>query len=141
MGDGGCHDGHAPLLCQTMVVSCPSLRVSGHSSRTWATSKKAFASSAVPRVCCTAGCRAQGATVAGHTRKIRVVRTVQALALGPRASVEDDGDPLRLVRLSPLMETTRGRAEIAIGLIDGPVAIDHPDLTTQSISQLPGPAT
>jgi subtilisin family serine protease len=38
------------------------------------------------------------------------------------------------------MEATRGRAEIAIGLLDGPVAIDHPDLTTESLRRLPGPA-
>lgn len=37
-------------------------------------------------------------------------------------------DPFDLVKLVPLMERTSGRPEIAVGLIDGPVAIDHPDL-------------
>jgi hypothetical protein len=36
--------------------------------------------------------------------------------------------PLDLVNLTPLMERTSGRAEIKVGLIDGPVAMDHPDL-------------
>jgi subtilisin family serine protease len=41
--------------------------------------------------------------------------------------------PLDLVRLAPLMERTAGRPEVAIGLIDGPVALDHPDLVEQRI--------
>ena len=36
--------------------------------------------------------------------------------------------PIRLVKLDPLMERSSGSSEITIGLIDGPVAIDHPDL-------------
>jgi hypothetical protein len=36
------------------------------------------------------------------------------------------------------MERTRGAPEIKIGLIDGPVVIDHPDLATENIRQLPG---
>jgi len=35
---------------------------------------------------------------------------------------------IRLVRLELLMERSSGSSEIAIGLIDGPVAMDHPDL-------------
>ena len=31
-----------------------------------------------------------------------------------------------LVRLTPLLERTGGRPEIKLGLIDGPVVIDHP---------------
>lgn len=37
-------------------------------------------------------------------------------------------DPLDLVRLGPLMARTRGRSEISIALIDGPVETAHPDL-------------
>jgi subtilisin family serine protease len=33
-----------------------------------------------------------------------------------------------LVKLDLLMERSSGSSEITIGLIDGPVAIDHPDL-------------
>jgi subtilisin family serine protease len=46
--------------------------------------------------------------------------------------------PLDLVKLRPLMEVSRGRADIVIGLIDGPVATDHEDLANTSISEVPG---
>jgi subtilisin family serine protease len=36
------------------------------------------------------------------------------------------------------MERTTGRAEIKVGLIDGPVATDHPDLVRQNIQEVPG---
>jgi subtilisin family serine protease len=48
------------------------------------------------------------------------------------------GDYLDLVRLTPLLERTRGRPEVKIGLIDGPVVLDHPDLMTASIREVPG---
>ena len=46
--------------------------------------------------------------------------------------------PLDLVNLTPLMERTSGRAEIKVGLIDGPVAIDHSELATGNILEVPG---
>ncbi|MGW7110158.1 S8 family serine peptidase [Streptomyces xanthophaeus] len=46
--------------------------------------------------------------------------------------------PLDLVGLTPLMGLTSGEREIVIGLLDGPVATDHPALTSESIRQLPG---
>jgi subtilisin family serine protease len=46
--------------------------------------------------------------------------------------------PLDLVNLTPLMARTTGRAEVKIGLIDGPVAVDHPDLSGQNIHEVPG---
>jgi subtilisin family serine protease len=46
--------------------------------------------------------------------------------------------PLELVRLTPLMERTQGRPEIAVALIDGPVALDHPDLAGASVREIPG---
>jgi subtilisin family serine protease len=46
--------------------------------------------------------------------------------------------PLDLVNLTPLMERTSGRPEIKVGLIDGPVAIDHSELATESILEVPG---
>ena len=46
--------------------------------------------------------------------------------------------PLDLVKLVPLMEHNSGRPEIAIGLIDGPVAMDHPDLIRRNIQQVYG---
>jgi subtilisin family serine protease len=43
-----------------------------------------------------------------------------------------------LVGLSPLMARTSGRPEIPIGLIDGPVALDNPDLAAENIRQVSG---
>ena len=45
---------------------------------------------------------------------------------------------LDLVRLSALMERTSGKAEMRVGLIDGPVAMSHPDLAGDAIRELPG---
>jgi subtilisin family serine protease len=47
--------------------------------------------------------------------------------------------PLDVVNLSRLMERTAGRAEVTIGLIDGPVAADHADLASESIRSLTSP--
>jgi subtilisin family serine protease len=46
--------------------------------------------------------------------------------------------PLDLVRLTPLIERTSGRPDVTIGLIDGPVAMNHPELTSQHIREIPG---
>src|SRR5262245_2450112 len=43
-------------------------------------------------------------------------------------------DPLQLVRLLPLMSRSEGRRDVAVALIDGPVALDHPDLVHSSIT-------
>lgn len=45
---------------------------------------------------------------------------------------------LGLVRLTPLMERSSGRAEVVLGLIDGPVTISHPQLASQNIREVPG---
>jgi subtilisin family serine protease len=51
-------------------------------------------------------------------------------------------DPLELVRLPDVMALTRGRPDLVIGLVDGPVALDHPDLATGNVRGLAGmPAT
>ncbi len=47
--------------------------------------------------------------------------------------------PLDVVSLSRLMERTAGRREVVVGLIDGPVATDHPDLAAENIRSLPSP--
>lgn len=49
--------------------------------------------------------------------------------------------PSDVVRLAGLMRVTIGRPEVAVGLIDGPVALDHPDLAPQSIRTVPGGCT
>lgn len=54
------------------------------------------------------------------------------------ARSDRDTTPLELVGLTPLMERTIGRAEIVVGLIDGPVALEHPQLVGGNIRQLPG---
>jgi hypothetical protein len=46
--------------------------------------------------------------------------------------------PLDLVRLTPLMDRTNGRPDVTIGLIDGPVAMNHPELASQHIREIPG---
>jgi subtilisin family serine protease len=43
-----------------------------------------------------------------------------------------------LVGLPQLMARTSGRPEISIGLIDGPVTLDHPDLAAENIREVPG---
>jgi subtilisin family serine protease len=48
---------------------------------------------------------------------------------------------LDLVKLTELMDLTSGRPEIVVGLIDGPVAIDHPDLASETIRETPGQST
>jgi subtilisin family serine protease len=59
----------------------------------------------------------------------------------PSNSSADPSDAaacLNLVGLPRLMARTSGRPEIAIGLIDGPVALDHPDLAVENIREVPG---
>jgi hypothetical protein len=50
-------------------------------------------------------------------------------------------ESLKFVNLYPLMERTSGKSEIVIGLIDGPVAFDHPALAGANIRELPGRAS
>jgi subtilisin family serine protease len=45
---------------------------------------------------------------------------------------------LDLVKLLALMELTGGRPEIVVGLIDGPVVMNHPDLASENIREIPG---
>jgi len=63
-----------------------------------------------------------------------------ALEIRPLAAVQTDSaeDPLQLVRLKALMDLTSGRSEIRVGLIDGPVVGDHPNLAGNSIRQISG---
>jgi subtilisin family serine protease len=46
--------------------------------------------------------------------------------------------PLDLVRLTPVMMRTRGRPDVAIGLIDGAVASGHPSLAGENIRHIGG---
>ena len=49
-------------------------------------------------------------------------------------------DPVEFVRLAGLMALTRGRPDVAVALVDGPVTLDHPDLATGNIRTLAGGA-
>jgi subtilisin family serine protease len=44
--------------------------------------------------------------------------------------------PLDLVKLTPLMALCSGRPEVKIGLIDGPVATNHPELARERVREL-----
>jgi len=46
--------------------------------------------------------------------------------------------PLDLVGLTPLINRGSGRPEVTIGLIDGPVVMNHPELDRQNIREIPG---
>lgn len=46
--------------------------------------------------------------------------------------------PFHLLNLFPLLSQTEGNAQLKIGLIDGPVALDHPDLERSNIQLISG---
>ena len=46
-------------------------------------------------------------------------------------------DPVGLVGLTHLMSVTRGTSSVAIGLVDGPIALDHPNLSSANIGEVP----
>jgi len=46
--------------------------------------------------------------------------------------------PLDLAVLAPLMNLTSGRMDVKIGLIDGPVAIDHPEIAGEHVQEIAG---
>ena len=46
--------------------------------------------------------------------------------------------PVDLVKLTALMELTNGKPDMMVGLIDGPVAVNHPGLVGANIRQIPG---
>ncbi|HSF28853.1 MAG TPA: S8 family serine peptidase [Candidatus Tectomicrobia bacterium] len=45
--------------------------------------------------------------------------------------------PLDVVQLTPLMARTSGSPYLTVGLIDGPVAVNHPDLVDAHIREIP----
>src|SRR5216683_6240514 len=45
---------------------------------------------------------------------------------------------LELVKLTALMERTSGSPEVKIGLIDGPVVVQHADLASEYNREIPG---
>jgi subtilisin family serine protease len=61
-----------------------------------------------------------------------------AISSALAGQVGGSSDCLDLVGLSPLMARTSGRPEITIGLIDGPVAINHPGFKAENIHEIRG---
>ena len=53
------------------------------------------------------------------------------------ATISRVPDPLDVVRLPPLMRRTAGAPGVAVALVDGPVVINHPDLSTERIREVP----
>jgi len=49
--------------------------------------------------------------------------------------------PTDLIRLRGVMALTSGRPDVVVGVIDGPVALDHPDLRSANVHVLPGADT
>jgi subtilisin family serine protease len=47
-------------------------------------------------------------------------------------------DALEVIRLTPLMSRSQGRRELFVAMIDGPVALDHPDLAQSGIKEIQG---
>lgn|SRR5262249_8815538 len=47
-------------------------------------------------------------------------------------------NPLDVVQLGPLMQRTTGAPAIAVALVDGPIAVDHPDFAAERIREIPG---
>jgi subtilisin family serine protease len=53
-------------------------------------------------------------------------------------SVRTSARPLDLAGLTPLMELSHGAPDVVVGLLDGPVAMDHPDLANATVHAVPG---
>src|SRR5215207_4524137 len=47
-------------------------------------------------------------------------------------------DALDVVKLTTLLDRSSGTPDVKIGLIDGPVAVQHPDLAGISFHEIPG---
>jgi subtilisin family serine protease len=63
------------------------------------------------------------------------MRTYRADGAPASTALATASDPLDLARLRPLLDRTRGSPEVHIGLIDGPVDLDHPDLCVAASAQ------
>lgn len=63
---------------------------------------------------------------------------VPGAPVAPRKAERGGDCLLERVGLTPLMELTAGSPKVVVGVIDGPVAGDHPDLAMDNIRTLPG---
>jgi hypothetical protein len=73
-------------------------------------------------------------------RKTRVVMSASQLSSGD-PNFRGNATCLNLINLATLIEFTSGIPQIAIGLIDGPVAIEHPALNSNRLREIPREAT
>lgn len=73
----------------------------------------------------------------GHIASVERHCRVKASSVSSK-TLKQSNSPLDLINLTPLMEINSGRAETRIALIDGPVATNHPDLSSSHISEIPG---
>ena len=67
--------------------------------------------------------------------------SVRPIPLEPQVNGRTSETPLAalaVVKLSPVMALASGSPDLKVGLIDGPVAIDHPDLASAHIVEIPG---
>lgn len=64
--------------------------------------------------------------------------TATTVGDAPSSAAGDVRALLDLVRLPPLMTRTEGIPEVAVGLVDGPVAADHPALSSSAVRTLSG---
>jgi subtilisin family serine protease len=62
----------------------------------------------------------------------------QKLSSGRHLAASGSADPLNLVQLVPLMNRTRGSSKVSVALIDGPVFLQHPDLASGQVREIPG---
>jgi len=65
---------------------------------------------------------------------LRLTKPEPGLQIGARRPE----NPLDLIRIAPLMDRASGRSEVNIGLIDSPVFLQHPDLATAQVREIPG---
>jgi hypothetical protein len=75
-----------------------------------------------------------------HSSSAIVASQFPVTGLQPLA-VQNALNPLDLVKLTPLMQIASGRAETRVAFIDGPVAINRPELSNAKIIELPGNET
>ena len=55
---------------------------------------------------------------------------------GVSPSLGRRSDPLDLIAIAPLMGRSDGGSDVIVGLIDGPVLLDHPDLANEHIREI-----
>jgi subtilisin family serine protease len=83
----------------------------------------------------------QRAVGQADSRRVMLMRTggaVQSQLAFAKSSASRPNNPLGLIKIASLMDRTSGRSEVKIGLIDGPVLLQHPDLAREHLREVPG---